>query len=117
DATLDILNSAYGKELPKQTNLVILASVLLILISFMVTKYLSGAPLLGHTVASTLINLGTYTAILSGMGIMGFGLMCALDFSRRKKALELLDAGLFNTQESGQRVNIDLKSVFDPMSP
>ena len=117
DATLDILDSAYGKELPKQTNLVILASVLLILISFIVTKHLTGVPLLGHTVASALINLGTYTAILSGMGIMGFGLMCALDFSRRKMALMLLDAGLFNTQESGHRVNADLKTVFDPMSP
>tara|TARA_B100001121_G_scaffold308236_1_gene331659 strand:+ start:720 stop:1580 length:861 start_codon:yes stop_codon:yes gene_type:complete len=85
DATLTILDEAYSKELPKSTNGIIVLSVLSILTGFLITKWQSGAPLIGATLQMQLINLGTYTAVLSGMGIMGFGLICALEFSRRQK--------------------------------
>ncbi|MCH1579740.1 MAG: hypothetical protein L7S55_03470 [Luminiphilus sp.] len=116
DVTLTILDEAYSRELPKSTNGIIVMSVLSILVSFLMTKWQSGAPLIGDTVQMQLVNLGTYTAILSGMGIMGFGLICALDFSRRQRALEILDSGLFDSLSSsaGQQ---EVGARFDPRSP
>lgn len=116
DATLTILNGAYSRELPKSTNGIIVLSVLSILMSFLITKWQSGAPLIGDTLQMQLINLGTYTAVLSGMGIMGFGLICALEFSRRQKSLENLDSGLFNQCDSSTD-ELEVPAHFDPRSP
>ena len=58
------------------------------------------------------VNLGTYTAILSGMGIMGFGLMCAFDFERRRLTNIILDRTLMEQN----RDTVDLHT-FDRSSP
>ena len=116
DATLAILDEAYSRELPKSTNGIIVLSVLSILTSFLITRWQSGAPLVGDTLQMQLINLGTYAAVLSGMGIMGFGLICALEFSRRQKSLENLDSGLFNQCDSSTD-ELKVPAHFDPRSP
>ena len=50
------------------------------------------------------------------MGIMGFGLICALEFSRRQKSLENLDSGLFNQCDSSTD-ELEVPAHFDPRSP
>ena len=117
DATLNILDEAYSEEVPKSNNPVILVSVLLILVSFMFTKWQTGAALLGATIEMHLINLGTYASIMAGMGIMGFGLICAFDFSRRQRALEILDDGLFASPRSSDDDGGGAGVIFDARSP
>ena len=114
---VNILDEAYSEEVPKSNNPVILVSVLLILVSFMFTKWQTGAALLGATIEMHLINLGTYASIMAGMGIMGFGLICAFDFSRRQRALEILDDGLFASPRSSDDDGGGAGVIFDARSP
>jgi hypothetical protein len=71
----DILDQAYSRKVPAWHNLLVVGSVLFILFALVVSKYESGAAVVGTTPEMIAVNLGTYLAILSGMGIMGFGLM------------------------------------------
>ena len=87
----DILDQAYSLKVPAWHNLLVAGSVLFILFALVASKYESGGAIFGTTPEMMAVNLGTYLAILSGMGIMGFGLMCAFDFERRRTANVVLD--------------------------
>lgn len=104
----DILDQAYSRKVPAWHNLLVVGSVLFILFALVVSKYESGAAVVGTTPEMIAVNLGTYLAILSGMGIMGFGLMCAFDFERRRNANVVLDERLMD-----KAVNNADKNAFD----
>ena len=98
--------------MPAWHDLLVVGSVLFILVALLVAKYESGAAIIGTTPEMMAVNLGTYLAILSGMGIMGFGLMCAFDFERRRNANVVLDERLMD-----QAVIDADKNAFDRSDP
>jgi hypothetical protein len=87
----NILDQAYSLKVPVWHNMLVVSSVVFILCALLGSKHGSGAAIFGHSIEMIVVNLGTYIAILSGMGIMGFGLMCAFDFERRRSAYIVLD--------------------------
>ena len=82
---------AYNLKVPAWHHLSVGFSVISILGALIASKYWSGAAIFGESLEMIAVNSGTYTAILLGMGIVGFVLMCAFDFERRRLANIILD--------------------------
>ena len=108
----DVLDLAYNLKVPTWHTPLIVFSVSVILISLIASKLMTGGSIFGTNIPLLVTNLGTYFGILTGMGIMGFGLMCGFDFQRRRLANVSLDSLLLSDADNhGNRV------VFDRSSP
>ena len=113
-----IIHHAYSKAPPKWFRPLIFLSALIILGSLIYVRMLYGIPLLGTVWQEIIITLAIYAGLISTMGLMGFGLLCAHDFERRMLAgelyyLALLPPGLDLTMPEGEIENI----FFDKHSP
>ena len=88
DFTASVIYRAYGMPAPGWYNTVILLSTVVILGALVGTKSFFGISLIGNTWAD-IVFAATYAGVVCSMGIMGFGLICAYDFSRRIKTADI----------------------------
>ncbi len=112
---LKVIDQAYGIKPPRLNNPIVAGLIISILVAVILTKVWTATPIFGETITTIIINLGVYLGIVSGMGIMGFGLICALDLARRRNALSILDRGLFG--EFLEKEPIRQSFIFETTSP
>lgn len=85
-----IIHSVYSKPQPRWNRFAILISVLLITSIAMGTRSIFGLAFFGESGVETIILVAIFFGLLSGLGIIGFGLMCAFDLERRFNATNML---------------------------
>ena len=86
-----LVAQAYQDPRPSWMDPMVFLAALSILLSLWGVKYAYNIPLLGDTGPAMIVSLAVYFGIITGLGIMGFGLSCAFDFERRTRI-----AGLFH---------------------
>ena len=94
-----VIEAAYGLKAPSWYNALIAVSVLTILFSLVFSKFYFDQPIIGEQLQVLIANLASYAGILAGMGIMGFGLLCAFDFERRRVACEVVSRMLVSVSK------------------
>ena len=89
-----IIHQAYAAPPPRWFNLLTLASVLIIVGSLAYFRSINGIPFWSDGWQQNIVTLAIFGGVISSMGLMGFGLLCAHDFRRRVLAGELFHQAL-----------------------
>ena len=89
DFASGIIHTAYTNPPPRWFDPLTLFSTLIILGSLIYVRWAYGIPLLGDSWHDIVVTLAIYGGVISSMGLMGFGLLCAHDFDRRVHTSEL----------------------------
>ncbi len=114
---MGVLDDVYSMKKPTWYNALVGISVLGILLAVLLTKQLFGTAYLGSDLVPIVVNLATYAGVMTGIGIMGFGLMCAFDFERRSRIFSLLKAALSQKKESSFDTSGISNGTFDVNNP
>ena len=114
---MSILDEAYSMKKPAWYDALVSFSVLGILLAVLLTKQLFGTAYFGSGLVPIVVNLATYAGIMTGIGIMGFGLMCAFDFERRFRIFSHLKAALSRRKESASDSFGGRTETFDVQNP
>ena len=84
-----IIHQAYAAPPPRWFNLLTFASVLIIVGSLAYFRSINGIPFWSDGWQQNIVTLAIFGGVISSIGLMGFGLLCAHDFRRRVRAGEL----------------------------
>ena len=96
DLASGIIHTAYKNPPPRWFNPLTFFSTLIILGTLIYVRWSFGLPLVGDSWTEIVVTLAIYGGLISGMGLMGFGLLCAHDFDRRVYTSELYHQALLS---------------------
>ncbi len=118
DVASGIIRTAYKNPPPRWFNPLTFFSTLIILGALIFVRHSYGLPLLGDSWHDIIVTLAIYGGVTSGMGLMGFGLLCAHDFDRRVQTSELYHRALVPPGLDLEMPNGKFETVFfDKHSP
>jgi hypothetical protein len=118
DIAAGIIHAAYENPPPRWFNPLTFFSTFIILGTLIYARWSFGLPLLGNSWNEIVVLLAIYGGVISGMGLMGFGLLCAHDFDRRVHTSELYYQALMKPGLDLKIANGKTEKVFfDKHSP
>ena len=94
DFASGIIHTAYKNPPQRWFNPLTFLSTVIILGVLIFVRLSYGLPLFGDSWHEIVVTLAIYGGVISGMGLMGFGLLCAHDFDRRVHTSELYHRAL-----------------------